>query len=159
MAVLAAAAVPAAISQSLPSTVGESLSGKAVVLANAVRGRAAVLVAGFSKDAGPACDDWMKALRADPALAQASVFQVVMLQQAPGFIRGLIKGAMRKGLSPAQQDAAVVLTQDESLWRAFFGVSSDKAPCVVLLDPAAHPLWHGCGAARDLEPLLKAALR
>jgi hypothetical protein len=40
---------PACPAQSLPSTAGETLSGKPIVLADAVRGRTAVLVAGFSR--------------------------------------------------------------------------------------------------------------
>ena len=51
--------------QMMPTTAGETLSGKKIVLADAVRGHAAVLVAGFSHDGGMACGDWMKAIRAD----------------------------------------------------------------------------------------------
>lgn len=149
----------AGLSQALPATKGETLSGRQLAPAEAVRGHAAVLVASFSKDAGPAADDWMRALRVDLALAAAPAYELVMLEQAPGFVRGLIKGSMRKGLTPAQQDSSIILTQDEKLWRSYFQVTSEKEPYIVLLDAAGHVLWHGHGAARDLEPLLKAALR
>jgi len=157
-AALALWAGAAGVAQTMPPTAAETLSGKRIVLAEAVRGHAAVLVAGFSKEAGPACDEWVKAASADPALAGSLVYQAVMLEQAPGFIRGLIKNSMRKGLSPAQQDRYAVLTQDEKLWRAYFGVAGDKDPYVVLVDASGEVRWHGHGAAHDLEPLLKAAL-
>jgi hypothetical protein len=143
----------------IPRTSGETLSGKPLVLADAVRGHLVVLIAGFSKDAGPPCGDWAKAVRADSALAAATTYQIASLESAPGFVRGMIKGAMRKGLSAPEQDSFVILTQDEKLWRAYFGVAEEKEPYVVLIDPAGNIRWHGHGAAKDLEPLLNAALR
>ena len=145
-------------SQSLPATAGESLSGKRIVLADATRGRAAVLVAGFSHEGGMGTGAWVKALRADPALAGTTVYQVAMLEQAPGFIRGMIKSGMRKGLTEGEQDNFVVLTQDEKLWRSYFDVSNDNEPYVVLIDNTGKIIWHGHGAAAELEPQLRAAL-
>jgi len=146
------------VSQTLPATAGETLSGKRIVMADAVRGHMTVLIAGFSKDAGPKTGEWAKAVRADPALAGTAVYQIASLEQAPGFVRGMIKSGMRKGVSPAEQENFVVLTQDDKLWRSYLGVSDDKLPYVVLLDAAGQQRWHGHGEAKDLEPLLKAAL-
>jgi hypothetical protein len=146
-----------AYSQSLPVTAGETLSGKRIVLADAVRGHAVVLIAGFSKDAGDGCGMWAKAVRGDAAMAGVRVYQIASLESAPGFVRGMIKSAMRKGLLSADQDSFVILTQEEKLWRSYFAVSADKDPYVVLLDASGKALWHGHGAARDLEPLLRNA--
>jgi len=153
-----ALAAAAGVSQTLPATAGETLSGKHIVVADAVRGHMAVLIVGFSKDAGPKCGEWAKSVRADRALAGATVYQVASLEQAPGFIRGMIKSGMRKGVSPAEQENFVVLTQEEKLWRSYLGVADDKVPYVVLLDASGQQRWHGHGEAKDLEPLLKAAL-
>ena len=98
--VLAAfAVVGAAQAPVMPETAGETLSGKKIVLADAVRGHAVVLVAGFSHDGGIACGDWMKAIRADAALAGMEVYEIAMLEGAPGLFRGMIKSGMRKGMS------------------------------------------------------------
>jgi hypothetical protein len=43
---------PACVAQSLPATAGETLSGKRIVLSDAVHGHAAILVAGFSREGG-----------------------------------------------------------------------------------------------------------
>jgi hypothetical protein len=75
--------VPACLAQSLPATPRETLSGKHVVLADAVRGHATILVAGFSREGGAGTGDWMKAIHADPAFANATVYQVAMLASAP----------------------------------------------------------------------------
>ncbi len=147
------------VAPSLPSTAGETLAGKPIVLADAVHGHVSAIVAGFSREGGTRCGDWVKALRADPALANADVYQVAMLAGAPGFIRGMIKSGMKKGVPPAQQDHFVVLTQDEKLWRSYFEVSADQDPYVVLIDANGKVLWRGHGPPANLEPQHKAALK
>ena len=154
-----AIAGPLCAAQGMPVTAGETLSGKHIVLADATRDHAAVLVAGFSHEGGNGTGPWVKALRADKALEGVAVYQVAMLEGAPGFIRGAIKSSMRKGTAAAEQDMFVVLTQDDKLWRQYFGVTTDKEPYVVLLDAKGNVMWHGHGPADKLEPELKAAVK
>jgi hypothetical protein len=146
------------LAQSLPTTPGETLSGKQVVIADAVRERTAILVAGFSHEGGMATSDWIKAIRADSAFAKVTVYQVAMLEGAPGFLRGMIKGSMKRGVPALEQDYSVVLTQDQKLWENYFDVTVDKDPYVVLIDASGKVLWHGHGRAATLEPQLRAAL-
>ena len=143
--------------QSLPKTAGETLSGKHIVLADAVRGHTAILIAGFSREGGAGSGDWVKAIQADPALAGVAVYQVAEIAGAPSLIRGMIRNGMKKGLTPAQQDAFVVLTEEEAQWKAFFSVAADSEPYVALLDAGGKVLWLGHGAASLLEPQLRAA--
>ena len=157
---LVALVLPIALGQGvsgMPGTEGETLSGKRVHLNEVVAGHATVLVMGFSKEAGDGCTDWARAVRGDTALKGAQVWGVAMLAGAPGFIRGVIKAGMRKGLSPAEQDAFVVLERDEQPWRAYFGVVNDKEPQVALLDTRGKVVWRGHGMARELEGELRAA--
>jgi hypothetical protein len=145
--------------QLLPSTEGETLGGHRVVVAQAVRGHTTVLIAGFSKDAGDGSSAWSKAVHGDPALQGALVYQLVMLERAPSFIRPMIKSGMRKGMSAGEQEECVILTADEKLWRSYFGVDNDKEPWVSLIDAGGRVVWHGHGTARGLEPLLRQAVR
>jgi hypothetical protein len=145
--------------QTMPGTAGETLSGKHIVLADATKGRSVVLVAGFSHEGGNGTGAWVKAVQADKALDGVAVYQVAMLEGAPGFMRGTIKNGMRKGVPTANQDQFVVLTQDDKLWRQFFGVTTDKEPYVVFLDAKGNVLWRGHGPADQQEPLLRTALR
>jgi hypothetical protein len=147
------------LGQSLPATPGETLSGKHIVLADAVRGHSAILVAGFSREGGAATGEWIKRIRADNAFGGVTVYQVAMIAGAPGFVRGMIRSGMKKGTPPAEQDFFVVLVADQKLWENYFGVSTDKDPYVVLMDGSGKILWHGHGPAANLEPQLKAALR
>jgi hypothetical protein len=143
--------------QAVPATAGETLSGKQIMLADEVRGRAAVLVAGFSREGGSATGAWIKAIHGDSSLTGVAVYQVAMLAGAPGFIRGMIKSGMKKDVPLSEQNHFVVLTQDEKLWRTYFDVTNDKDPYVVLIDPLGKVLWRGHGPASNLEPQLRAA--
>jgi hypothetical protein len=145
-------------SQTMPNTAGETLSGKRVVLADEVHGRAVVLVAGFSREGGNGTAAWVKAIHADPALASVFVYEIAEIAGAPSLIRGLIKSSMKKGVPPAERDSFVVLTEDAKPWRSYFDVGDDQVPYVMLLDPSGKILWHGHGSASDLEAQLKGAL-
>lgn len=159
LALFGGAASSPAQSPSMPTTAGETLSGKRIVLAEALQGHVAVLVAGFSHDGGIACGDWMKSIRADSALAGIDVYEIAMLQGAPGLLRGIIKSGMRKGMSSAQQEHTIVLTQDDKLWESYFDVSNAQEPQVMLLDAAGNVAWHGHGSASTIEPQLRDALK
>lgn len=159
MAAIAAMVAVPGMSQSMPATAGETLSGKHIVLADAVRGHAAVLVAGFSHEGGTRTGDWMKAVRADSALSGVEAYQVAMLGGAPSFIRGTIKSGMRKGMSSAEQDRLVVLTQDQDQWKKYFDVSDDKVAYVVLLDAKGNVVWHAHGSPEGQEQQMRAAVR
>jgi hypothetical protein len=141
----------------MPTTAGETLTGKRIVLADAVRGHKAVLVAGFSHDGGIACGDWMKAIRGDAALAGVDVYEIAMLEGAPGIFRGMIKSGMRKGMSSVEQERMVVLTQDDKVWEKYFQVSNGQEPQVMLLDAQGSVVWRGHGAASAVEAELRAA--
>lgn len=156
--VLASAAI-VSVAQQMPSTAGETLSGKHVVPAELVRGHVAILIAAFSHDAGMQSGEWRKAVLADTALKEIPVYELAMLEKAPGIIRGMIKGGMRKGLSPAEQDHTVVMTQDQKLWEKYFGVENDKEPYLVMLNASGEVMWRGHGPPAANEPLLKGALK
>lgn len=147
-----------AVSQTMPTTGGETLSGKHLKPADAVKARTAILVAGFSHDGGMRCGAWMKAVEGDPVLKDVAVLELAMLEKAPGILRGMIKNGMRQGVSAQEQDRIVVMTQDQKQWEKFFGVGDEKDPYILLLDEKGDVLWHGHGAASDLEPQLRNAL-
>lgn len=148
----------AAHGQEMPKTTGDTLSGKRIVLADEVRGHAAVVVAGFSREGGNGTAAWVKAIHADRELAGMPVYEIADIAGAPSLIRGMIRSGMKKGVPAADQDHFVVLTQDDKPWRTYFEVGDDQVPYVALIDPAGKIVWRGHGAAADLEPKLKAAV-
>ena len=146
-----------AMAQAMPQTAGTTLSGQTVTLAQAVRGQRVVLVAGFSRAGGSGTGAWVKAVEGDPALKGVAVWQVALLAGVPGFVRGMIRNGMNKGLTAEEQERFVVLSQDEAAWRNYFGVTQDDVPYVMLLDAAGKVLWRGHGAAAAAEPALREA--
>jgi hypothetical protein len=148
-----------AFGQEMPKTTGETLSGKHMVLAEEVRGHAAVLVAGFSREGGNGTGAWVKAIHADSALAGVPVYEIAQIAAAPGLIRGMIKSGMKKSVPAAEHDTFVVLTQDDKPWRTYFEVGDDQVPYVMMINEKAKILWRGHGSAADLEPQLKDAIK
>jgi hypothetical protein len=142
----------------MPATAGETLSGQHVKPSDLVKGHTAVLIAGFSHEAGMHSGAWRKAVTSDPAMQGVLVLELAMLEKAPGLIRGMIKSGMRKDVSPPGQDRIVVMTQDQTRWEKFFGVSDDKVPYVILLNERGDVVWSGHGQAAELEPELRKAL-
>ena len=65
---------------------------------------------------------------------------------------------MRKGMSAAEQERSVVLTQDDKAWEKYFAVSNAQEPQVMLLDADGNVLWRGHGAASAVEPQLRNAV-
>lgn len=141
----------------LPATSAETLSGKPIVLPDAIRGHEAVLVAGFSRQAGDECATWVRTLHADPAMAGVEIYSVAMLEQAPAILRGIIKSGMRKGMTQESQDHSIIFTRDEKLWRIYFTVTDDNWAYVVFLNPRGQILWRGHGPPIDQEPQLRIA--
>jgi hypothetical protein len=144
--------------QGLPATKGETLSNKPIVLSDAVHGHTVILIAGFSREGGNGANEWAKALRADPAFSEISVYEIAMIAGAPKLMRGMIKNGMKRGVAPADQDRFVVLTEDEQPWKSFFAVTNDNEAYVALIDPQGKVLWHGHGSRAQLTPQLKAKL-
>lgn len=156
---LLALSISSAVSaQTIPGTAGEALTGQRLVVARALQGHPAILVAAFSHKGGERCSHWMQAIEKDPALASATVYQLVMLGSVPSILRGAIKGMIRKGVPPDEQSRFIVLTRDEKQWRAYFQVGTEDDPYIVLLDSNGKKIWSGHGSARQLEPNLRAAL-
>lgn len=151
-------AVSTGLAQTIPSTEGETLAGQRIVLSDAVKGHPAVLIAGFSHEAGDSCGVWFHALRSDHAFKGVAVYEVAEIAKAPSFVRGMIKSGMRKGMAASDQESFVVLTQDDANWRSFFQVQDDKDPYVILLGASGEVRWRGHGKAADLEAPLKSKL-
>lgn len=71
------------------------------MLADEFRRHPAVLVAGFSREAGNDTGAWVTAILADNPLAGVPVYQIAQITRAPGMIRGIV----RHGFSSAVRTA------------------------------------------------------
>jgi hypothetical protein len=123
-----------ALSQSLPATEGETLSGKPITLATNLSGKPAVVVIGFSKASSAESGAWVKRLKGDAGLAGMAVYQVAVLEEVPRLVRGMVKSSIRGSVPVADQGTFVMLFHDEAQWKQFAHYRNADDAYVVLLD-------------------------
>ena len=116
----------------LPPLEGEALSGTVVKLPEAARGKAALLVFGFSQDAAKPSRQFAE--RFEQELGSAGVaYQLPVIEGAPRLVRGLIRSGMRKETPKDAQGRMVPLVKDEAAWRGRLGIGKDKGALVALV--------------------------
>ena len=130
---------------SLPVTPAESLSGNKVDFPSALAGKSAVCVFGFSKEAGDRTKEWMTRLNQDGVNA----WSIANLEKAPMFVRGMIRGSMRKGTPAGQFDHSLVMTKDAKAWEKAVGCKAESLPVVVVFDSAGRIVWTYEGRIED----------
>jgi len=147
--VLAPLLLPAQVrSQTLPRLEGKSLSGAAVTLPDAARGRVTLLLFGFSKASGTPCKAW--AAHVWPSLrndAQADVFTVAEMQGIPGFIKSMVVGSIRRDTPEDYRSHFVPIFGDRTQWRQLAGYqkSAPDDAYLILLDPQGVIRWRAHG--------------
>jgi hypothetical protein len=135
--------------ETLPGTEGENLLGQKVKIADSLKGKVGVLVIGYSKASGDITAAWGKRLNADYAgNPVVAVYQVPMLQSAPGFIRGTIVNGMKKGVPAPMQANFIVVAKDEEQWKRACGFQKGEDAYVVVVDKSGEIRQHSAIDAR-----------
>ena len=147
-----------ASAQAVPATTAETLTGKKIVLPDAIRGHVSVFVVGFSRKSKDPTTDWNKQIR--QALGQdhnLQIYQVAHLQGAPRFIHGMIVSGIRKGVPPDQQDNFFVLYEGQDAWKQWAAFSEPDDAYLVLVDKSGQAVWktHGAFTQASLDQLKK----
>jgi hypothetical protein len=134
----------------IPAVHGTALSGDAVNLPEALKGKAGVLVLGFSQASREAVAGWGRRLAADyrdsPAVAY---YEMPVLAGAPKFVRGMITKSMKGSVPEREQRRFVPVLDNEQAWRAIAHYSKPDDPYVILVDEQGTVLWETEGAATD----------
>jgi hypothetical protein len=132
--------------EQLPKTAGESLAGQQVLLPDF--GHASVVIVGFSKNSESAAKDWGTRVRKQ--LGDAfEVYQVAVLEDAPSFIRGVIKHSMKGSTPPDRQSHFLVVVKGEAELKKATAYSEADTAYLLLLDSAGEIRWRTHGAAND----------
>ncbi len=131
----------------IPPAQGTLLSGQSVVLPAALHGKPGVVVIGFSQSARDEVTNWGRRLGADyfgsPDLAY---YEVAMLAEVPGFLRGFVTRKIREGVSQQGQMHFLPVADHEAEWKAAAGYSRPDAAYVLLLDSEGNVTWRMAGA-------------
>jgi hypothetical protein len=135
--------VMALSAETLPATEGENLLGQKVKIADSLKGKAGVLVIGYSKSAGEITAAWDKRLSADYGSNPAvTIYQIPMLEAAPKFIRGTIISGMKKGVPAAKQGNFIVVVKDEDEWKRVSGFQKSDEAYVLIVDKSGEIQQH-----------------
>ena len=122
-----------------PAVEAETLAGGRLRLPDAAKGKAAVVVVTFSKEAGEASKPWCNRFLKDSPTGQ--LYQIAMLEKAPRLVRGLIRRGMRGDMPPTLQARMLLLDAGEAEWRKMVGVTNDAYPCLATLDAEGRITW------------------
>lgn len=134
-----AVAVTIVLGAAMPHTEAETLSGKKLVLPDAVQGRPTIVVVGFTKRAQSQSTAWSTQLAKDYANEpRLQRFGLAVLDDVPGLIRGIVISGIRRGVPKEQHDAFVILTHDAKPWRDLAGITNADDAYVILFDETAH---------------------
>ena len=141
-------AITPAWSEQIPKTAAESLAGQQMTLPESLNGHLSVVIVGFSKSSQDTVKEWDKRVRKE--LGDGfDVYQVAVLEDAPSFVRGMIKHAM-KGSTPAdRQGHFLVVVKGEAELKKAAGYSEADGAYLLLLDSAGEIRWRTHGAAND----------
>jgi len=136
----------AAEPQPMPMTQAQSLSGHDVTLPGAIAGHPAVIVIGFSHGSQKAMERWDKEIGAQvTAKPGVPLYNIAVIQDAPKFVRGMIKGSMKALVPAAGQDRFLTVVQGQDQLKKAVDFSLGDEAYVVVLDSAGKIVFHTHG--------------
>jgi hypothetical protein len=131
---IAFAALCGALFAQVPTTEGKTLSDKPVVVAEAIKGRPALLIVTFSRGAGEGAMGWMRSLQATGNLSRLAVYQIAALENVPRLFRRVAISGMRKAVPPVRHHLFVILTSDTQAWKDLVNFADEGDPYLVVID-------------------------
>lgn len=156
----AALAIAIVLGAAMPHTEAETLSGKKIVLPDAVTGHPALVVIGFSKRSQSQTSAWAAQLTKDYANEpRLQRYSIAVVDDVPGFIRGMVAGSIRRGVPKEQQDTFIVLTHDAKPWRDLAAITNADDAYVILFDETSHVVAQTHGSVDEAYAPLQSEIR
>ena len=123
----------------LPRTEGKTLADQRVVVANAVKGKATLLIITFTRSAGEKAREWRNALRQKGLpTPNYTLYQIAELEDVPRIIRWSVISGMRRGIPTDEYSTFMVLTTDTEQWKKFVAFKNEDDPYLVILDASGN---------------------
>jgi hypothetical protein len=142
-----ASAPPATI----PASRGTTLSGAAIVLPDAVKGKVGVLIVGFTRPSQVRLQAWAKKIAVDyPPSAGVVYFEIPVLASAPKLMRGILEGQMKISVTTAEEQSHFLpLLDNEQPWLAVTHYAVPDDAYILLIDGAGVVHWQTEGPITD----------
>lgn len=135
-----------------PKIHGETVNGKPIELPDAAAGKVTLLILGFSKKAGQGTGAWRERVIKDfGSDAQFTTYTVAVLEDAPAFVRPMIRSGIKSGTPEALRDHMVTTASGEAEWKKFLGASDTAVPYLALLDGEGRLKWSSSGVFNEQE--------
>lgn len=135
-----------------PNVAGQTPSGSFLRLSDVVMGKTSVVVFSFSKTAGKDAQVWndhlFKDYGSNPQVASSTV---IMLEEAPRLLRGIIISELKRSMPPAIRERTIVSYRNEELWKHRLAVADDKHADVLLLESDGRMCWRNSAVFSDAE--------
>lgn len=153
-------AVGAAASREVPRAV--TLAGNEVA-APADLGARSILVMSFRRAANAGAREWRGLVDGDPRTEGWSVYNVVVLEGAPEFVRRMVVRALRGDVSTARHDSFLVVEEGADAWRRVAGSNGeeeDRADAVFVVrleDGEVCGRYRGLVSSAALDELLSSS--
>jgi ATP10 protein len=131
----------------LPPINGTTLEEQSITLPDAVRGKVTLLVFTFSKGAGERGRNWTDHFFQDyPQEDKVTSYAIAMLEDVPSLLRGMIRGAIKRGVPVSRRKRFLTVIHGEDQWKRYIGLKDDKDPYLLLLDRKSQVQWTHQGA-------------
>lgn len=121
----------------MPRVEGESLAGQKVMIPDDAKGKVAVLVFGFTKSSKGPTSAWGEKIFSEFGnQAGFALYQLPVLEDVPGFVRGMVLSGMKKGIKENMRDHFVPILQSESELKKLVHYKEPDDAYLVVLDPS-----------------------
>jgi hypothetical protein len=122
--------------ESLPRIGGQTLSGKPLVLPEAVKGHAALLILGFTRGSKEQTKSWGQRVQHEFGTnTRLLVYSVAVLEDVPRFIRGMVVHGIKSDTPPERHDWFLVLYSGEKELKRVTGFQQPDDAYILLLAP------------------------
>ena len=153
-------AITIVLGAAMPHTEAETLSGKKIVLPDAVNGHPTIVVMGFTKRSQSQTSAWSTHLTKDYAgEPRLQRYSIAVLDDVPAFIRGIVTSSIRRGVPTDQQDTFIILAHDAKPWRDLAAITNADDAYVVLFDESAHVVAQTHGSVENAYAPLQSEIR
>ena len=134
----------------LPATAATTLAGSALTLP--VPGKITLVAVGFSRSSGSAAGvAWKQAQPFCTAHPQVACYQVAVLQDAPGWIRGMIDRGLRNARTQAEREQFATVVTNEQAWKQALHATDARAGYALLVGTDGRILWQTQGQEATLH--------
>lgn len=129
-----------------PALNAQTLSGKKIAVPRDLKG-ISVLVVGFTKQSRTKTSDWGVKLRADSQVSgAASIYEVVALENVPGFVRSTVIKQLKTGIPKARHDRLLVVTESVLKWKDVLRAADEDDAYVAVVGPNGELIWTARGS-------------